>query len=127
MFPRFVLPLVNPTVVPPEGAAPFNVVLTVSGAPPDRFGVPRPADTKTGQGGFTVRTPETELPPVLAVMAACVVPATGVVDAGKVALDCPAGTETDGATVTLALLLKSCTIVPFAGLEPDSVTVPVAD
>ena len=127
MFPRFLPWLVNPTLTPPDGAAPFNVVLTVSGIPPDKVGVPRPAETNEGHGGLTVTAPEAEAPPALAVIVAEVVLATGVVDAVKVVLACPAATETDPGTATLPLLLVSCTVVPPAGADPDRETVPITD
>ena len=127
IFPRLLPWLVNPTLTPPDGAAPFNVVLTVSGIPPDKVGVPRPAETNEGHGGLTVTAPEAEAPPALAVIVAEVVLATGVVDAVKVALVCPAATETDPGTATLPLLLVSCTVVPPAGAAPDRETVPVTD
>ncbi len=127
MFPRVWPWLVNPTLTPPDGAAPFNVVLTVSGIPPDKVGVPKPAETNDGHGGLTVTTPEVEAPPALAVIVADVVLATGVVDAVKVALVCPAATETDPGTATLPLLLASCTVAPLAGAAPDRETVPVTD
>ena len=114
------------TVVPPDGAAPFSVVDAVNGTP-EAPGVPAPTDRNAGHGELTVRTPEPEFPPEPAVIVAIVVLDTGIVEAVKVTLVWPGCTDTDEGTVTLPLLLISCTAAPPAGAGPASAIVPVAD
>jgi len=115
--------LCNVTTVPPDPACPVKVIVPVEELPP------------LTDVGFKLKVESTasvivnvavgDFPLRLAVMTDVVDELTPVVVTVNVALDCPAGTVTDGGTLAGELLLVNATETPPDAAGPFKVTVPV--
>lgn len=113
------------TTTPPEGAGPTSVTVPIEEDPPITDGG---VNVKlAGTSGLIVRTDETEVIPIAAVIVAEVTAATPDVVIENWAVVAPSATVTLDGVCALALSEDRFTTTPPAGAGPVSVTVPVGE